>query len=184
MADITITRSLNNVSALTDDQVRTTLVQCLKEDFDKFITNQHDTKKFSGRVKTKMFNPVVSFRGQMRLARTGAQTNVLISVNTTTNGWFWFTIIWGFVFPFTFLLLWWLYVSQKKRGTEAFEGALKRADFIGAETATTESHVSQRKQIASYCTSCGTAISPTERFCRTCGTPTTRATHANALVES
>ena len=74
---------------------------------------------FSSRVKTKIFNPVLSLEGKIEIIVKERKSKIFIDVDTKLNGWFWFEIILGFFFPLVWIILgvqWW---TQKKKSSES-----------------------------------------------------------------
>tara|TARA_B100000809_G_C14827677_1_gene419794 strand:+ start:328 stop:585 length:258 start_codon:yes stop_codon:yes gene_type:complete len=71
-------------------------------------------------VKSKIFNPVVSLKGEIEIKVKERKSKVFIDVDTKLNGWFWFQIIIGLFFPIVWILFgiqWW---NQKKKSSEIF----------------------------------------------------------------
>ena len=129
MSDVTLTQTIESDMPLSEELVKNALRQALATQFDKFKFNHANPNQFSCRVKTKLFNPIVSLTGNMQTQIQENKARIMVDAATKTNGWFWFTILFSFFFPPGFLLDIWLYTSQKKKSIEAFNQALKQIEF-------------------------------------------------------
>jgi hypothetical protein len=95
----------------------------------KFVEGQPDRQTFAGRVKTKLFNPIVSIKGLLRVTTTAEQAAVNIDYDTKTNVWFWFTFLIGCFFWPLWVLMVWMWMSQKKRTDAALVSALNSIEY-------------------------------------------------------
>jgi hypothetical protein len=98
-----------------------------KYEFVDALGTPHRT--FKGRVKTKLWNPIVSIKGLLRVTAGEDQSAVNIDYDTKTNGWFWFTFLIGCFFWPLWLLMIWMWISQKKKTDAALISALDSIDY-------------------------------------------------------
>ena len=166
MADINVTRSLGKANGLTEDDVRTTLVRCLDEDFENLV-GQPGGEVFSCDIKAAI--SVIKLQGRIRVSRMGDSFNVLIEADSGPSLGLWLQVVVACFFPPLFFVVFWLYISQKNQAAQDFEGALRRADFIGTSASESDRPSRDSPSGGKYCTSCGNPASASERFCRNCG---------------
>lgn len=129
MSDITLTQTVESDMPLSEEIIKNTLQDVLKDQFANFKFNKRTPGQFSCRVKTKLFNPIVSLQGTLQSQISGNKARIMIDASTKTNGWFWFTILFSFLFWPLFLLDFWMFSSQKKKSIEAFNSAFKQMEF-------------------------------------------------------
>ena len=116
---------------LTSEQVLCKLRDVLDNQFD--ATEYVGNVSFVGRVKTKLMNPVVTMCGTMNAETNDGRAKVSLSVDNKLNMWFWFTLLLCFMVPFVFVILIWMFISQKNAGYEQFDSVLaKLEDDIGS----------------------------------------------------
>lgn len=124
-------------SPLSEDHVKQSLIDSLKKDFDKVkIKEKKEGDFLRCRIKTKLWNPIVSIKGPLRVQVKDQKAKVLIDGETKTNGWFWFTLILAFFLLaaggaglILFIMMFFMHSSQKKRSAEALESAFRRIRF-------------------------------------------------------
>ena len=131
MSGITITKTIELDTPSEKVIVLNKISSLLKNKFDYvLIENKNNVDCFTCRVKTKLFNPIVSIKGTIRIQLNDAKVKVMIEGDTKTNTWFWLTFVLGCFFPFPILLIMiYLYFSQKKGSVKSFEGVVDSLDF-------------------------------------------------------
>jgi hypothetical protein len=140
MSDITISKTINIDEGIDKERLISMIDEEIHIDFDKVkIEDEGSHYSLYCRVKTKLLNPIVSLKGTIQTNIKGNKARILIDVGTKTNGWFWFTFIiflffspWIFL-PIGFFFLMFMYFSQKKKSTEAFQNVFERLSFQSGE---------------------------------------------------
>ena len=130
MAITTVIKEIELIENINDEELQKLVMTSLSESYDTFREFQHG--RFEGRVKTSFFNPVVSLDGAVEVKSEGDKSIVKVSAVTKTNGWFWFTFALGFIPPFAgwfFLLIGWMWYSQKKSSLETLQSTIDLLDF-------------------------------------------------------
>ncbi|NMB80871.1 MAG: hypothetical protein GYA14_03545 [Ignavibacteria bacterium] len=114
--------------AITQDKVVSILDEIINREFnDVKITKKDDeTYEIYCRVKTKMFNPIVSLIGKLKISIKENKAKILIDVNTTTNGWFWFTVFVTVGCPILIPLDLYMYYGQRSKSISSFEKVFER----------------------------------------------------------
>tara|TARA_R110000823_G_scaffold96554_31_gene210299 strand:+ start:1157 stop:1567 length:411 start_codon:yes stop_codon:yes gene_type:complete len=131
MSALTISKVIESEEAVSKDTVITKIEEALKKEFDKVkIKNGKDGEpELYCRVKTKLLNPIVSIKGPMKVQTKDNKAKLMIDADTKTNGWFWFTFVVGLFFWPLWLLMFFMYYSQKKSSIQAFEKVFERMEF-------------------------------------------------------
>lgn len=131
MSALTITKVIEAEGAISKEEVMEKIEEALKSEFDKVkIKDGKDgTPELSCRVKTKLLNPIVSIKGPIKIQTKENKAKVMIDADTTTNGYFWFTFIIGLFFWPLWLLMFFMYSSQKKASIQSFEKVFERVEF-------------------------------------------------------
>lgn len=122
-----------NVSGITNDEligkVQTALMTAFSNPRFKFVENNMTVRTFKVRVQSKLLNPIVSLKGLMRVKCDTNQCAVKLEYDTKTNFWFWFTFLIGCFFPILWILMIWMWSSQKRRTIEALTSVLDSLDY-------------------------------------------------------
>ena len=129
MSDLTLTATIETEEPVGEEDVRMALARALNEKFDKFAFNKQDPQSFSCRVKTKLFNPIVSLKGIIQTQIKENRAKVLINASVNVNGWFWITILFSLFFWPLFIVDYWMYATQKNDSYEALRQALNQVEF-------------------------------------------------------
>lgn len=129
MSDLTLTATIETEEPVGEEDVRMALARALNEKFDKFAFNKQDPHRFSCRVKTKLFNPIVSLKGIIQTQIKENRAKVLINASVNVNGWFWITILFSLFFWPLFIVDYWMYATQKNDSYEALRQALNQVEF-------------------------------------------------------
>jgi len=109
--------------------------------FKKYSSS--DPYAFKARVKTKLFNPIVSLKSKISIQIQGDKCTIMITAETKTNVWFWLTLIGAFIPPITgwgMLLVIWMWYSQKKISKVALENALNKVAFDSSSSVSSNYH--------------------------------------------
>jgi len=128
MSEIVVTKQFDTNES--SDAIAARIQSEIALQFDSYSSLLPTT--FQARVKTKLFNPIVSLNSRISVQNQEGKCTAMITADTKTNGWFWFTLIFMFVPPFIgwgFLLIGWMWFSQKKLAKIALENALGKAVF-------------------------------------------------------
>ena len=131
MAEITLTKTIESLQPISDDIIKGALKKILSSKFGKFKFLKKAPNIFVCRVKTKLFNPIVSLKGDIQTQIQGSKAKVMITATTKTNSWFWFSLICiaFFTFGIGILVTIWMYHSQKNASIEAFKQAFEQLEF-------------------------------------------------------
>jgi len=131
MSALTITKVIEADEAITKDEVIQKIEEALKSEFDKvkIKVGKDGVPELRCRVKTKLLNPIVSVRAPIKIQTKENKAKVMIDGDTKTNGWFWFTLLIGFTFPILWIMMFFMYSSQKKSSIQSFEKVFERMEF-------------------------------------------------------
>jgi hypothetical protein len=131
MSALTITKVIESAEAISKEIVIGKIEEALKNEFNKvkIKRGKDGTPELRCRVKTKLFNPIVSIKGPIKIQTKENKAKVMIDADTKTNGWFWFTFLIGFIFPPLWILMFFMHSSQKKSSIQSFEKVFERMEF-------------------------------------------------------
>ncbi len=131
MSVLTITKVIEADGEISKNEVIQKIEEALKREFDKVKIKEgkDGTPKLRCRVKTKLFNPIVSVKGPVSIQTKENKAKVMIDGDTKTNGWFWFTFLIGCFFPILWIMMFFMYSSQKKSSIQSFEKVFERMEF-------------------------------------------------------
>ena len=121
-----------NIGGLTSDELITMTQATLDKNFNKLkceFGKNMESRSFKCRIRTALFNPVVSLVGVIS-AKTGTEKSIIsIDYNTTGNGWLAFTIILGLFFWPVWILAIWMWISQSKRSDQEMQSVLEKVEY-------------------------------------------------------
>ena len=131
MSELTVTKVLESESELSKDMIITKISDAFKKEFDnvKLKSDKNGESELYCRVKTKLFNPIVSIKGPIKVQTKGKKAKVLIDADTKTNGWFWVTLLLGMLFWPLWVMMFFMYRSQKRSSINSFEKVFERMEF-------------------------------------------------------
>lgn len=129
MSDITLTLTLDSVKPLDNQTINMAFADAMSAKCDKFKFDVANPQQFKCRVKTKMFNPIVSLKGTITNNIVENKAKMMIEASVGVNGWFWFTILCSLFFWPLFILDYIMYTNQKKNSLEALQHALNQVEF-------------------------------------------------------
>jgi len=131
MSALTITKVIEADGEISKNEVIQKIEEALKREFDKVKIKEgkDGTLELRCRVKTKLFNPIVSVKGPVSIQTKENKAKVMIDGDTKTNGWFWFTFLIGCFFPILWIMMFFMYSSQKKSSIQSFEKVFERMEF-------------------------------------------------------
>lgn len=130
MSALTVTSLIESDQTLSTESLLTFIESSLKEEFDKVkLQQKNGTPEIFCRVKTKLWNPIVSLKGPIRIHIKENKAKVMIDADTKTNGWFWFTLLLGALFWPLWVLMFFLYSSQKKSSYRSLQKVFDRIQF-------------------------------------------------------
>lgn len=112
-------------------EIEQAFIEELKKSFTKIVVREKRGKKrVTGRIILQLFNPVVSFTGNLEVETKGEKGRLQFIGRTHTNGWFWGTLVFLLLlfFPLLLLLIY-MYWSQTKRAIAGFDQARDRVQF-------------------------------------------------------
>ena len=112
--------------------VQTSIIESLKKNFDNVkvrVNENTGCPVITGRIRTKIWNPMVSIKAELKMVEKSDRVKVLLDGATETNGWFWFTILASFFFWPLFIVDYFMYTSQTKASVDAFEQSLHKLEF-------------------------------------------------------
>jgi len=122
-----------NVSGVTEDEligkVQTALMSVFSKPKFNFVDHYMNVRTFKLRVNSKLMNPIVSLKGLMRVKCEENQCAVKLEYDTRTNFWFWFTFLVGCFFWPLWIIMIWMWSSQKRRTLEALTSALEAVEY-------------------------------------------------------
>ena len=131
MSQLTVTKVVEFDGEPNFQEVLNRLRDAVEREFDKvdIQVGRTPSPMLYCRVKTKLFNPIVSLSGPISIQTKGSRAKIMIDADTATNGWFWFSLVLGFFFPLLWLLMAYMYLSQKKASAVALEKVFERLAF-------------------------------------------------------
>ncbi len=131
MSELTITKLIEANERISKDKVIQKIEEALRREFDKVAIKEgkDGSPELRCRVKTKLFNPIVSVKGPISIQTKENKAKVMIDGDTKTNSWFWFTFLLGCFFPILWIMMFFMYSSQKKSSTQSFEKVFERMEF-------------------------------------------------------
>ena len=109
----------------SETQVKMDLMDVMDAQFDN---TKYEVDEFSARVKTKLFNPIITMTGKIKVAEKNGRIKVSLSVDNKLNAWFWFTFLVCCFVPMIFVILIWMFFSQRSTGYEQFSTVLTKLD--------------------------------------------------------
>jgi hypothetical protein len=130
MSEISITKNIELNSEVRKEVILEKVLENLKGKFDSFKTLKDGS--FKCRVRTRIFNPIVSFSGKIECKAQGNRAMVIVSGSPKTNLWFWLTLFLGFIPPMVgwfFFVVGWLWHSQKKTTVASITEAVEKLNF-------------------------------------------------------
>lgn len=129
MPDVTLTLALQTENPIDNETINKAFSDAMAGNFDKFKFDNANSQQFGCRVKTKMFNPIVSLKGTITNHITGNKAKLMVNASVTVNAWFWFTILMSFLFWPLFIVDYIMYANQKKSSLESLQHALNQVEF-------------------------------------------------------
>ncbi len=131
MSALTITKIIEADKIISEDDVLHGIEEGLKKEFNKvkIIKNEEGIPEFYCRVRTKFFNPIVSVKGPITIQTKENKAKIMIDGDTKTNVWFWITLVLGCFFPILWIMMFFMYSSQKKLSIQSFEKIFERMEF-------------------------------------------------------
>lgn len=131
MSILTIAKVFKSEATIAKDSVLESIEGALKREFDKVKIKEgkDGTPIIHCRVKTKLWNPIVSLKGPVNIQTKENKAKVMVDADTKTNLWFWFTFLIGCFFWPLLLMMCFMYSSQKKKSVQSFEHVFERMDF-------------------------------------------------------
>lgn len=130
MGDLSLSKILEIEEGVTKEDIIHKIEDALKRNFDKASVlvkdGSHDVKC---RVKTKLWNPIVSLKGPLQVQVKGNKAKVMIDGETKTNGWFWFTLILGFGMPLLWIAMFFMHSGQTKKSQESLRAVFNKLEF-------------------------------------------------------
>lgn len=130
MSKFFCTKVLKFSRTLTNEQILGAFEKTLSNSFTKVKVNKNTSPhQFSGQIKTKLFNPIVTVKGQFNIKLKKDEASIMIDANPTTNAWFWVTLCFAFVAPFLFILMIYMWHNQNKNIENALVNSLEQISF-------------------------------------------------------
>jgi hypothetical protein len=131
MGSLALSVTLSASQPLTSLEVEQMFLTEMTNTFTSFrIKERSGNKVASGRIKTAVLNPVVSFTGNLLIETKGDKARLRFDGKTKTNGWFWFTFFLMLVLFFPMLLvLFLMFHSQSKRTVTDLDRVKERMQF-------------------------------------------------------
>ena len=125
MSEISFYFQIESDKNLSENEILGEIENYIEREFNKVIFFE---KEFSLIVKSKLLNPVIKFNGNIDLKVKDKKSKIFLNVNTNPNGWFWFEVVLGFVFPVLWLLLGFQWYTQKNKSSELFNNLKNHFD--------------------------------------------------------
>ncbi len=123
MSPITVTKTFETGETISKEMIMEKIAEVMKGEFKKVIIKEtkDGTPMFQCRAKTKLLNPILSFKGPVKIQTEEHEARVTINADGSTTGWIWNTfIILGLFFFEFWIVLFLLYSTQKKSSEQAF----------------------------------------------------------------
>lgn len=131
------TNRVYNVKDMSGDEFITHVTNAMSKTMDgtkfKFVEGNMTVRTFRSRVKTMLWNPIVSLAGLVSTKCGDEKCAVNVEYTSRTNAWFWFTFLIGCFFWPLWILMIWMWVSQKKKTVIALNNALDSLEYEFAE---------------------------------------------------
>ncbi len=129
MAKFTYTKTVNT-DGLTEEQVLEKIKQNFSQNLD-CVSVKPDKKnggmKIYGRIKTKILTPILAFSGNAKLVDgNGGTKRLVVEGKTVTTWFFWFTFLVCLSFLPLFLVMPFMWGSQKNKIDENMREALEK----------------------------------------------------------
>ena len=125
MSEISFNFLVESDENLSKNQLLCEVKNYIEREFNKVKFSE---KEFSLVVKSKLLNPVIKFNGIIDLKVKDKKSKIFLNVNTNPNGWFWFEVVLGFIFPILWLLLGFQWYTQKNKSSELFNNLKNHLD--------------------------------------------------------
>ena len=125
MSEISFNFQIESDENLSESQVMGEIKNYTEREFNRVVFFE---KQFSLIIKSKLLNPVIKFKGNIDLKVKDKKSKIFLNVNTNPNGWFWFEVVLGFVFPILWLLLGFQWYTQKNKSSELFNNLKNHLD--------------------------------------------------------
>jgi len=130
MGKFLCTKDLKFSRNFTAEMILVEFEKTLSNSFTKVNVDKNTSPhQFSGQIKTKLFNPIVTVKGQFNLKLNKDEASIMIDANPTTNAWFWGTLCFAFVGPFLFFLMLYMWHNQNKKIDDALVNSLEQMSF-------------------------------------------------------
>ena len=131
MSELTITKLVESDKEISKEELSKKIEEALNREFSgaKLYEDKKGDLRFKARVRTKLFNPIVSIKGPVVINANGKKAKILIDGDTTTNTWFWFTAIVFCFFPILFIAMAFMYFAQKKSSIQSLNKVFDRIEF-------------------------------------------------------
>jgi hypothetical protein len=130
MPELTVSKIIASEENIPVAVVMEKLIAALKSEFNKVkISNKNADPEISCRVKTKLFNPIVSIKAPVKIQSKEKKIKILIDGAIKTNGWFWFTALIGIPFPLLWVMMIFMYSAQKKSSAKSMDNVLQKIEY-------------------------------------------------------
>ena len=97
---------------------------------DAFSVRSNSDGELLLRHRTKLFNPVITLKvdKDVSVGIDDDKATILIDTETRFNGWFWFTSVTSLLFPPVYLLLIWMYTSQRDKSYKMMKNIMTKIE--------------------------------------------------------
>ena len=118
MSEISYNYQIQSEEPLNEVQILQEIQDYIQREFNKVSFNGNG---FTSTVKSKILNPVIKLDGRIEIKVRDNKSKIFLNVDTKLNGWFWFEIVIGFMFPILWVLLGVQWYTQKNKSSEFLE---------------------------------------------------------------
>lgn len=131
MSELTVTKIINTDKPADKSIVWNALQTAFKSEFRKVkVKEKPEGYDLTCRVKTKLFNPIVSLNVPVTIQVKENKAKIMIDGKVKGNGWFVFTALIGFACPpIIWIMMMFMYSSQKKACAESLNNVMKKVDY-------------------------------------------------------
>jgi len=132
MSDFSVTGKIQTDQIETAAEFEKLFIKELSTTFNKIKTKPSPTGLLiSGRVKTSVFNPIASFKGELDVSIKGDQVRYIYDGKIGTNFLFWVTLlIFALLFLPLVLVVAMMYSKQKKQVVEEISRIDRKISFM------------------------------------------------------
>ena len=125
MSEISYNYQIQSEEPLNEVQILQEIQDYIQREFNKVSFNGNG---FTSTVKSKILNPVIKLDGRIEIKVRDNKSKIFLNVDTKLNGWFWFEIVIGFMFPILWVLLGVQWYTQKNKSSELFNNIRNHLD--------------------------------------------------------